>query len=305
MQTFRTPQYQLSSIQRYHPGEFGDQQHLWHARLHGGVEVYGTHPGTGAETRLLTLTERRRNQPVTLDAALAEMDDPRARLLINERSGRAAVQIPTTSVMLDDGEIERRVRLIRPMEAMNIPVRAMGETHWIEADRAAFTMAWKTELAEVPEFTDSILHMVTGLLLPIWKRLPQESSRVYRLQTDEGERIIGRRVSPAWAANASTSGVTSSLTPHSAYAALIEGRTILDLAEGLQLRRVRVMGTNRIELTGFTDVMRDRLRAYGLFSEIISWKLRMFVPVDAAGPAVLAKVLDRWPVERIGEREAA
>jgi hypothetical protein len=268
-------------------------------------QVIHTHPGTGAETRLLTLTERKRNQPVTLDAALAELDDPRARLLINERSGRAAVQIPTTSVMLDDGEIERRVRLIRPMEAMNIPVRAMGETHWIEADRAAFTTAWKAELAEVPEFTDSILHMVTGLLLPIWKRLPQDSSRVYRLQTDEGERIIGRRVSPAWAANASTSGVTNSLTPDAAYAALIEGRTILDLAEGLQLRRVRVMGANRIELTGFTDAMRDRLRAYGLFSEIISWKLRFFVPVDATGPEIIGKLLDRFPVERIGEREAA
>ena len=268
-------------------------------------QVIHTHPGTGAETRLLTLTERKRNQPVTLDAALAELDDPRAKLLVNERSGRAAVQIPTTSVMLDDGEIERRVRLIRPMEAMNIPVRAMGETHWIEADRAAFTVAWKAELAEVPEFTDSILHMVTGLLLPIWKRLPQDSSRVYRLQTDEGERIIGRRVSPAWAANASTSGVTSSLTPDAAYAALIEGRTILDLTEGLQLRRVRVMGANRIELTGFTDAMRERLRAYGLFSEIISWKLRFFVPVDATGPAVIGKLLDRFPVERISEREAA
>jgi hypothetical protein len=268
-------------------------------------QVIHTHPGTGAETRLLTLTERKRNQPVTLDAALAELDDPRARLLINERSGRAAVQIPTTSVMLDDGEIERRVRLIRPMEAMNIPVRAMGETHWIEADRAAFTVAWKSELADVPAFTDSILHMVTGLLLPIWKRLPQDSSRVYRLQTDKGERIIGRRVSPAWAANASTSGVTSSLTPDAAYAALIEGRTILDLAEGLQLRRVRVMGANRIELTGFTDAMRDRLRAYGLFSEIISWKLRFFVPVGAMGPEITGKLLDRFPVERIGEREAA
>ena len=268
-------------------------------------QVIHTHPGTGAETRLLTLTERKRNQPVTLDAALAELDDPRARLLINERSGRAAVQIPTTSIMLDDGEIERRVRLIRPMEAMNIPVRAMGETHWIEADRAAFTGAWKAELAEVPEFTDSILHIVTGLLLPIWKRLPQDSSRVYRLQTDEGERIIGRRVSPAWAANASTSGFASSLTPDAAYAALIEGRTILDLAEGLQLRRVRVMGANRIELTGFTDAMRDRLRAYGLFSEIISWKLRFFVPVDATGPVIISKMLDRFPVERIGEREAA
>jgi len=268
-------------------------------------QVIHTHPGTGAETRLLTLTERKRNQPVTLDAALAELDDPRAKLLTNERSGRAAVQIPTTSVMLDDGEIERRVRLIRPMEAMNMPVRAMGETHWVEADRADFATAWNAELAEVPEFTDTILHMVTGLLLPIWKRLPQESSRVYRLQTDEGERIIGRRVFPAWAANASTSGVTSSLTPDAAYAALIEGRTILDLAEGLQLRRSRVMGANRVELTGFTDAMRERLRAYGLFSEIISWKLRFFVPVDSSGPTILGKLFDRWPVERIGERAAA
>ncbi|MGD9865097.1 MAG: strawberry notch-like NTP hydrolase domain-containing protein, partial [Pseudodonghicola sp.] len=268
-------------------------------------QVIHTHPGTGAETRLLTLTERKRNQPVTLDAALAELDDLRAKLLVNKRSGRVAVQVPTTSVMLDDGEIERRVRLIRPMEAMNMPVRAMGETHWVEAERAAFALAWQAEMDEVPEFTDSILHMVTGLLLPIWKRLPQDSSRVYRLQTDEGERIIGRRVSPAWAANASTSGVTGSLTPDAAYAALLGGRTILDLAERLQLRRVRVMGANRIELTGFTDAMRERLRTYGLFSEIISWKLRFFVPVDATGPAVIGKLLDRFPVERISEREAA
>jgi hypothetical protein len=206
--------------------------------------------------------------------------------------------------MLDDGEIERRVRLIRPMEAHNIPIRMMGETHWVEADRDAFAAAWNAELAEVPEFADSTLHMVTGLLLPIWKRLPNESTRVYRLQSDAGERIIGRKVSPAWAANATTTGIAK-VTPKDAFAALMEGRTILDLSEGLQLRRVRVMGVNRIELSGFTDTMRQRLTAYGLFHEIISWKLRMFVPVDASGPAVLAKLFDRWPVERIGEREAA
>ena len=82
----------------------------------------------------------------------------------------------------------------------------------------------------------------------------------------------------------------------------MEGRTVLDLAEGLQLRRVRVMGACRIELSGFNDTMRDRLRAYGLFGEIISWKLRMFVPTDAS---VLAEVLECYPVERVGEREAA
>jgi predicted RNA methylase len=267
-------------------------------------QVIYTHPRTEAETSLLTITERKRNRPVTLDSALAELDDPRAKLLLNERSGRAAVQIPTTSVMLDDGEIERRVRLIRPMEAHNVPVRMMGETHWVEADRDAFASAWEAEIAEVPEFADSTLHMVTGLLLPIWKRLPNDSTRVYRLQTDAGERIIGRKVSPAWAANATTTGIAS-VIPEDAFAALMEGRTILDLAEGLQLRRVRVMGANRIELSGFTDTMRQRLTAYGLFHEIISWKLRFFVPVGAQGPAIIGKLFDRWPVERIGEREAA
>ena len=263
-----------------------------------------THPATGAETRLLTITERRRNRPVTLDEALDHLTDPRSMLLVNERSGRAAVQIPAPSLMLDDGEIERRVRLIRPMEHHHVSLKMMDESHWQVAEREAFATAWAREVAEVPEFADSTIHIVAGLLLPIWKRLPNESTRVYRLQTDTGERIIGRRVSPAWAANASVTGTTA-LTPDAAFTALMEGRTVLDLAEGLQLHRARVMSAHRIELSGFTDTMRDRLRAYGLFSEIISWKLRMFVPTDATGAGVLAKVLDHYPALRIGEREAA
>lgn len=263
-----------------------------------------THPRTGAETRLLTITERRRNRPVTVADALARLGEPGARLLANERSGRAAVRVPAPSMMLDDGEIERRVRLVRPMEAHGLPLHVLAESHWVEADRAAFVAAWKSELAEVPEFADATFHMVAGLLLPIWKRLPDESTRVYRLQTDEGERIIGRRVSPAWAANALTIGAPT-LTPDDAYAALVEGKTILDLAETLQLRRVRVMSGERIELTGFTEAMRDRLRAYGLFTEIISWKLRFFVPVGAEGPTVLARLLDTYPIERVSEREVA
>ena len=269
-----------------------------------GRQTIYTHPGTGAETRLLTIAQRTRNRPVTLDDALAYLCESGAKLLVNERSGRAAVQIPTTSIMLDDGEIERRVRLIRPMESHTVPVKMMGETHWTEAERGVFAPAWSAEVADVPEFSDSTIHIVAGLLLPIWKRLPNESTRVYRLQTDEGERIVGRKVSPAWAANATTTGVTT-LAPADAFMALMDGRTILDLAEGLQLRRVRVMGAERIELSGFTEAMRERLTAYGLFHEIISWKLRMFVPTDAAGRTVLERVLCRYPVQRIGEREAA
>lgn len=269
-----------------------------------GSQVIHTHPGTGAETRLLTITRRERNRPLALATALDQLADPRARLLVNARSHRAAVQVPAPSMMLDDGEIERRVCLVRPMQQHYSALRMMDESHWQDADRDAFAAAWNAELADVPEFADSTIHIVAGLLLPIWKRLPDESTRVYRLQTDEGERIIGRRVSPAWAANATTTG-TASLSAEDAHAALINGKAILDLADGLQLRRVRAMGANRIELSGFTDAMRERLRVYGLFSEIISWKLRFFVPVDASGPPVLARVLNTYPIARIAKREAA
>ncbi|RWO39561.1 MAG: methylase [Mesorhizobium sp.] len=262
------------------------------------------HPGTGAETQLLTIAQRQRNRPMSVEEAVAHLAASHVVLLINERSGRAAVKLPAPSFMLDDGEIERRVRLIRPIEQHHASLRMMEESHWANADRDAFEAAWSAEVAGIPAFTDSTIHIVAGLLLPIWKRLPNESSRVYRLQTDDGEHIIGRRVSAAWVASALAIGV-SPLTAADAFNALMDGGTTLDLAEGLHLRRVRIMGANRIELSGFTDAMRERLSADGLFHEIISWKLRMFVPIDATGPAVLATVLERYPVQRVSEREAA
>jgi hypothetical protein len=44
VQTYKTPDYMLSSVQHYHPGEFGDQQHIWQATLPGQVNVFSTHP---------------------------------------------------------------------------------------------------------------------------------------------------------------------------------------------------------------------------------------------------------------------
>jgi predicted RNA methylase len=262
------------------------------------------HAGTGASTSLLTIAQRSRNQPLSLQSALERLDHPAARLLINARSGRAAVQVPAPSLMLDDGEIERRVRLIRPMEGQGLPLNAMAETHWQEADHASFAQAWTAELAEIPEFTDRTIHIVTGLLLPIWKRLPQDAPRVYRLQTDEGERIVGRLVPPAWAASAVETD-SPHLSAADAFTALCEGRTALELEGSLQLRPARVMHTARIELIGFSDGERERLKAIGLFSEIIAWKLRLFVPNDASGLAVLAKVMERHPLMRIVSREAS
>ncbi len=262
------------------------------------------HPATGAETQLFTVRRRERNRPFTLAEALERAQDPRAVLLINIQSGRAAVQVPAPSLMLDDGEVERRVRLLRPMERTAFPLAQMAQTHWQEADRATFSQAWEKELAEVPTFTDSNLHIVTGLLLPIWKRLPDDSMRVYRLQSDVGERIIGRLVSPAWVAQTVNAGDVA-LSSTDAWTAVLDGRTVLELQDGLKVYRARAMRVFRVELSGFTDGMVDRLKAMGLISEIITWKLRLFVPTGANGPMILGTLMERYPLVRIADRAAA
>jgi hypothetical protein len=94
------------------------------------------------------------------------------------------------------------------------------------------------------------------------------------------------------------------LSPDDAWTTLMDGRIILQLEDGLELRRVTAMGEHRIELAGFTDGMVDRLKAMGLTSEIISWRLRLFVPVAATGPAILAALMERHPLSRIVERGA-
>jgi hypothetical protein len=190
------------------------------------------------------------------------------------------------------------------MERPAISLGDLAHTHWEEPDRADFVRAWEAEIALVPEFTDSNIHIVTGLLLPIWKRLPNDSMRVYRLQTDDGERIIGRLVLPAWVAQAIESDAPS-LSPGDAFAAMLDGRAVLQLYDGLELRRVKVMREFRIELLGFTDGMVDRLKATGLTSEIISWKLRLFVPTGSSGPSILAKLMERHPLVLITDKAAA
>ena len=127
--------------------------------------------------------------------------------------------------------------------------------------------------------------------------------RVYRLQTDTGERVIGRLVSPAWVAQAvSADGVN--IAPADAWSAVLDGRTIIELQDGLSVRRAKLMGLFRMELCGFTDGMVDRLKAMGLISEIIAWKLRLFIPTSTNGPAILADLMDRYPVVRIADRGA-
>ncbi|WP_137935516.1 strawberry notch-like NTP hydrolase domain-containing protein [Mesorhizobium comanense] len=268
-----------------------------------------THPVSGAQSHVLTVARKDRIRPLGLADALAiARAEPQSVLLVNTRSNRAATRLPAASLMLDDGTVEHRVRLLRPTDELRFGLDALAETHWQPADRKLFCDLWQAEVDAVPEFTTSTFHIVTGLLLPIWRRLPDHDCQVYRIQTDAGERVIGRHIAPTQVAtmlrNLGIDNVPS-LAPDEAWAGLVDGRIGLQLADGLILRRSRVMNDYRVELIGFADAMVPRLKALGLIAEIISWKLRLFIPTGGQGSAILASLLDRHTLVGVTDRASA
>jgi predicted RNA methylase len=267
-----------------------------------------THAATGAETTCYRILRRDRNRPLSLGDALALAATSGARLVVNEQSHRAAVQVPAASLMLDDGRVQPRTRLVRPMARETMSADDFARSHWREAAEAEFSPLWQAECAKVPEFADSEFHIITGLLLPIWDRLPSRNMRVYRFETDDGERVIGRLVAPEELGRfyQSLGAEAPALSPSEAWSAVLDRGAVIELAGGLQLRRSLNMGAQRIELTGFAEGGTvGILKSLGLVSEIVAWRLKLFVPVSEDGPAILAALLARNPLIAVRSRADA
>ena len=123
------------------------------------------------------------------------------------------------------------------------------------------------------------------------------------------ERVIGRLVTPEALDRVYEGlgvGGGPQLSPADTWSVVGERGAVLDLAGGLQFRRALVMGMHRVDLTGFSDGGVAQSKALGLASEIIAWRLRLFVPnAEDRGPAILGAILDRHPLFGARARAAA
>ncbi|WP_298963912.1 strawberry notch family protein [uncultured Methylobacterium sp.] len=263
-------------------------------------EVAYTHPASGAHTHLLTIAERRRLRPLDL-ATAHDMIADGYRPVVNARSGRPALMGKAASETREDGSVVARVRLVRPLQRQLLDRDQYARSSFEDVTPEAFAAAWSTELASLPEFDERTLYVVTGLLLPIWDRLPGIDMRVFRLVTDAGERIVGRVVEAQdlhVTRERLNLGAGAALAPAEAYAAVLGGRTSLQLVGGLQVKRARVMGEDRIEVIGASESARAGLKTIGLFSEVISFRTRLFIPVGERGAAILAAMMERHALLR-------
>ena len=254
------------------------------------------HEATGAATELCKIMRRDKLEPLTANAALAmRAQSQDARLMMNERSKRAALVLAHASRMLEDGGVEARVRLVRPAGRETMARAALDTSNWQDADETAWRALWEDETASLPSYTESRLWLVTGLLLPIWDRLPDKNMRVYRLTADTGERLIGRVLGPAETQDFRAAlGLSDGpgLAPAEIFGEIMTRGASFVLANGWRLARRRLAGIERAEIEGPADGHVGALKRMGCAAEIVSWRTRVFVPAED----VLARVVECWPL---------
>ena len=253
-------------------------------------------PLTGAETRLLSLEIERHLRPLRFKrlARLHDIGSIHATPLHNARSGRVALSVPARRLIADDGSVVERRRLLRPLKSANWAREALAESAWQAIDPVSFERHWRAEESEAAkEPVRERVHLATGLLLPVWKRLPGEHVRVTRIVSADGTSIIGREVATADLAQVSeTFGLDGAVLPaprELADLVLASGTPqTLQSHDELTVKRSLVGGEHRIELTGFAPDRLDWYKTKGCFTEIIRYRTRLFLPVANAASVLAA-----------------
>lgn len=261
-----------------------------------GDTIIRTDPQTGATSHLLEILTQRRRQPLALGRlkTLAGLERKIAWLR-NERSGKVALRIPAHPHMDDQGNTLIRFELIRPLRSEFILERNLAESAWATIAEAAFDAAWQAEYeADANMLVADTLYLATGLLLPVWGALPKEDLSVNRILDETGNGWLGRRIPEIYVERVLDKlGVSDrvAIAPDKLAQAILAGRSYtLKHPHNVTIKTSRVNGQKRLEIAGAEPAQLPGLKAMGCFTEIIAYKTRVFVPLDAA-PAILVRLL--------------
>ena len=260
-----------------------------------GDTIIRTDPQTGATSHLLEILTHRRRQPLALARLKAMTQDKRIAWLRNSRSGKVALRIPAHPHMDDQGNTLIRYELVRPLRSEFILERNLAESAWEDLAEANFDAAWQAEYAEDANgLVADTLYLATGLLLPVWGALPKEDLSVMRILDEAGNGWLGRRIPEIYVERVLDKlGVSDrvAIAPDKLAQAILAGRSYtVKHPLNATIKTSRVNGHKRLEIAGVEAAQLPGLKAMGCFTEIIAYKTRVFVPLDAAA-SILARLL--------------
>ncbi len=250
---------------------------------------------SGATTHLLELEIARALKPLRLERLeeLYGFSGSRQQLLRNARSGRIGLLVPARSLLTDEGMRVARFELVRPLKHGHITADQLEESNWETVDQTEFRRLWQAEVDDAASnHKRERLHLATGLLLPVWDKLPSDYVRVSRISARDGRSLLGREVPlhcvPELCQALGLEDEHAFSAEQIVDAVIGTGRPMqFKSREALTLKRSLVNGAQRLELAGWSASRLDWYKAHGCFTEIIRYQTRLFVPTTSA-VAVLA-----------------
>jgi hypothetical protein len=149
-----------------------------------------------------------------------------------------------------------------------------------------FWCKWTETIAKVPNFIRQRFYLVSGLLLPIWDKLPIEGAKIWRLQANDGRVLIGRAIEAQDIVTVLANfgiNTTESLDAATIYRLIWNDNSIQRVGDKWKIAKCYFKGSDRLEILEVYDrADLNWLRSIGCFTEMPNSQMRVFVPLDKA-----------------------
>lgn len=275
-------------------------------------EVVYTDPKTGAETKYIRAKLYDKPEVVTTVAeaeskypgftGIYRLPDGSVKAAYRRRDGTD----PTT------GNVYRQFILIGPNQGKVSNYRESTlKASCTEIPKKEWQAAWDEDLKEVPAYNESEVHMITGALLPIWGKLPENGNiKARRITASDGEQYLGRIIAPDLIDSVLRGlSVNVKKEQHTGAelrdAILKQGKTVTfngDTGGVITVSKKRVSGENRMEIVA-PNMYGFKMTHPDIISEYVQYRNRYFIPDNKRGEALLQKLSDENGVRSIGESE--
>jgi predicted RNA methylase len=258
-------------------------------------KVY-THPETKAETNYVQLE-------LTHPSRIMKWEDAKKVVkfgfVVNKASGQIWAVTHAIDRTASDGGIAREYRMASPRSSHFVPKQDLNAEKYEKVDEAKAEALWETSVKNTPPTFTEQKHLITGIILPIWKRL-KGNPKIMRVTTEDGRKLIGRLVPEAQlntvlqALGAETQSID--ISPADAVNKILEQNVRIYLANGWYLKRSLVSGDNRIEIVGPEMGVMPELKRHGIITELINFKTRFFIPTGGNAADIFSKITKNRPV---------
>ncbi len=267
---------------------------------------------SGAATKYYSLTAQNKVKPVDISNIPVDKSNFLGYYK-NKNTGALRAAFKGTSRTDEYGNITQNVKMYSQTQQKNgrpkYEYQALEKlnNNWEKiTDLSKAKKMWNDEIDKLPEYTTENIHLISGVVLPVWDKLPTENVRIYRVLTDKGDMLIGR-VIPEKLIDSTLKRMGANRTKEAVKTTdliqRIKQGDIVYLDNGWKIKQSRVSGEQRIEILGASYEYMDMLKKKGAFTERIAYATRFFVPANTNTENVLNEILKISPAVQIENSE--